>query len=532
MTSYVPCVTCESLLVRPHESVLDKSPVHYTYHNLVNTATECPLCFWILKWLDSFRDGPKAELAETGEVRATLHPGEYEDEEDEYDQENPEVSGTLRIGIELWSIQSTKLVASFALLLRGLIKGSNGYQAVTQMCNDLFRRTLIPATAKPVATTTRDPECWMQVRAWLRECMENHTLCRRRLVLPGCERTTCFNPARLIDIRNTKTQFLVETREWNSAEPVRYVTLSHRWAAHQMPKLTRSNLAELMVNIDANTLPPVFKDAIDISRSLEVPYIWIDALCIIQNDAEDWDKEAALMGQVYSNAFCNLGASAAAERSAGLYLNRDPRQVSLCRLRAQRREFNRTYGSYLEPDSVMSARVLLSRGWVLQERLLSPRSIYYGDKLNWECSELRACETFPHGGPVTGGYNPWGREGFPFRAANLLYDDMKYQELGIYRLQKCSPEVARIREVYRKWLCVVEYFSKCQLTYEEDRFPALIGLAKYWKVNTKDEYVAGIWVRDLLYGLLWYQKTPTHFKRQPKDYLGKYIQASRGLTHV
>ena len=353
--------------------------------------------------------------------------------------------------------------------------------------------------------------------------MENHTLCRRRLVLPGYEPTACFNPSRLIDIRNTNSQFLVETKDWSSAESIRYATLSHRWAANQMPKLTRSNIAQLMTSIDVNTLPPVFADAIEISRTLEVPYIWIDALCIIQNDAEDWDKEAALMGQVYSNAFCNLGASAAAERSAGLYLDRDPRQVSLCRLRAQRKEFIRTYGSYLEPNSVMSARVLLSRGWVLQERLLSPRSIYYDDKLHWECSELHACETFPQGGPIVGGFNPWGKEGFPFRAANLLYDDMRYKELDIYSPQICPPDVLRTREVYRKWLCIVEYFSKCQLTYEEDRFPALMGLAKYWQVVTHDEYVAGTWKGDLLYGLLWYQKTATHKKPLPLDYRGKHI---------
>ncbi|KAI4937802.1 hypothetical protein J4E85_000238 [Alternaria conjuncta] len=166
----------------------------------------------------------------------------------------------------------------------------------------------------------------------------------------------------------------------------------------------------------------------------------------------------------------------------------------------------------------MTARVLLRRGWVLQERLLSPRSIYYGEKLHWECSELHACETFPHGGPITGTFNPWGKEGFPFRAANLLYDDMRYKELGIYAPQQCSPEVARIREVYRKWLCVVEYYSKCQLTYEEDRFPALMGLAKYWQVITEDDYVAGTWRRDLVYGLLWYQERPAPKKPRSKDY--------------
>jgi len=532
MTSYAPCSTCEGLLVRPRESISNKTPAHYTHHTLITTARECPICFWLLKWLDSFSDGFKAEVAKTGYVLATLHIGEYVHEERNFEQEDPEDSGQLRIDAELWTHQSTRFVASFVILLRALVKGSNGYEAVIRYANDLFGRIRIPACAKPVATTTRDPSCWMQVQAWLRECMENHTLCRRRLVLPGCEPTTCFNPTRLIDIRNADSQFLVETKDWSSAESIRYVTLSHRWAANQMPKLTRSNIAELMTSIDAKTLPPVFADAIEISRTLEVPYIWIDALCIIQNDAEDWDKEAALMGQVYSNAFCNLGASAAAEKSVGLYLDRDPRQVSLCRLRAQRTEFNRTYGSYLKPDSIMTARVLLRRGWVLQERLLSPRSIYYGDKLHWECSELHACETYPHGGPIAYGYNPWGKEGFPFRAANLLYDDTKSEEYEFCSPQICPPDVLRTREVYRKWLCVAEYFSNCQLTYEEDRFPALMGLAKYWQVITKDDYVAGIWRRDLVYGLLWYQESPAPKKPRSKGYRGKYIQMLGSLTHV
>jgi len=534
MTLYAPCAACQGLLVRPHESIREKTPAHYTHHTLVATATECPLCFWILRWLNSFSNGPKAEVAETGHVLATLHVGEY-DEEEYFDQTHPELpdlSGTLRIDIELRRNQSNKPVASFVLFLRALIKGSNGYEAVINDVNDLFGRLRIPVSAKQVATTTRDPSCWMQVRVWLRECVEKHTLCRRRLVLPGCETTACFNPTRLIDIRNADNQFLVETKDWSSAESIRYVTLSHRWAANQMPKLTRSNIARLMTSIDLDTLPPVFRDAIEISRSLEVPYIWIDALCIIQDDAEDWDKEAALMGQVYSNAFCNLGASAAAERSVGLYSDRDPRHVSLCRLRAQRTEFNRTYGSYPEPNSVISARILLSRGWVLQERLLSPRSIYYGEKLHWECSELHACETFPHGGPIANSFNPWGKEGFPFRAANLLYDDKKYEVFDICSPQICPPDVLRTREVYRKWLCVAEYFSNCQLTYEEDRFPALMGLAKYWQVITEDEYVAGIWRSDLVYGLLWYQKNPNHIKPQPKDYRGKCIQALRSRTHV
>ena len=126
--------------MRPHESIFKKTPAHYTYHTLVATATECPLCFWLLKWLDSFSNGPKAKFAETGRVRATLHIGEYEHEEREFDQTYPEGSGQLRIYAELWTNPSTESVASFVILLRALVKGSNGYEAVVRYANDLFRQ--------------------------------------------------------------------------------------------------------------------------------------------------------------------------------------------------------------------------------------------------------------------------------------------------------------------------------------------------------------------------------------------------------
>lgn len=110
-----------------------------------------------------------------------------------------------------------------------------------------------------------------------------------------------------------------------------------------MPRLLRGNLEAIKTSIDTTNSPLSFKDAPKASRRMEVRYIWIDASCIIQDDADDWPEEAAHMGDVYRNGFCNLGAHAAADKAVGLYLARDPRRASLAVLHVVRHDFDPRY---------------------------------------------------------------------------------------------------------------------------------------------------------------------------------------------
>jgi hypothetical protein len=110
-----------------------------------------------------------------------------------------------------------------------------------------------------------------------------------------------------------------------------YLTLSHCWGKIANPFcLNARNLNPFRESgIPLAELPQTFQDAVHFARRLSsnVSYIWIDSLCIIQRDGEDWLYESAKMHQVYRNSYCNISATAAKDGLQGLYAERDPQHL-------------------------------------------------------------------------------------------------------------------------------------------------------------------------------------------------------------
>lgn len=100
----------------------------------------------------------------------------------------------------------------------------------------------------------------------------------------------------------------MQERGYGSSDksPPSYVTLSHRWGTQSFRLTTRETLEEHRKGIAFNILSPVFKEAVIITRQLGFRYLWIDSLCILQQDDEDWDRESMQMGQIYMCAVLNL----------------------------------------------------------------------------------------------------------------------------------------------------------------------------------------------------------------------------------
>ena len=86
-----------------------------------------------------------------------------------------------------------------------------------------------------------------------------------------------------------------------------YICLSHRWGP-AVPCTTSANLLSRIEGILVNDLPPTFRDAIFITRSLGVQYIWIDFLCIMQDPLSDCEEESAKMGNYYGLSWLAIGA--------------------------------------------------------------------------------------------------------------------------------------------------------------------------------------------------------------------------------
>ncbi|KAJ3962810.1 hypothetical protein N0V92_000498 [Colletotrichum tropicale] len=154
-----------------------------------------------------------------------------------------------------------------------------------------------------------------------------------------------------------------------------------------------SNIERHKAGIDFNILPDTFKDAVTITRELNIKYLWIDSLCIIQGPDGDFTEQSKHMEDVFSSAYCVLAASRAAGQCDGFLGDRVGRDY----VTFSRGE-DEVYHVCEEIDNFQGDVIdgaLNQRGWVLQERALARRTIYFTEKQTyWECGGGIRCETF------------------------------------------------------------------------------------------------------------------------------------------
>ncbi|KAJ4184958.1 hypothetical protein NW755_008872 [Fusarium falciforme] len=172
-----------------------------------------------------------------------------------------------------------------------------------------------------------------------------------------------------------------------------YVALSHCWGKGMMFRALKENIETLAKAVDFRRLPRTFQDAIKAARGLSVRYLWIDSLCIIQDDQEDWKREAARMQQVFSNATCIIAASSAGSSAVGfLKTRRDDRTFATLRSPSGAISYVCQFFDNFAQD--MGEAPLTKRGWVLQERALARRSIHFtSTQVYLECGKGVHCES-------------------------------------------------------------------------------------------------------------------------------------------
>lgn len=179
---------------------------------------------------------------------------------------------------------------------------------------------------------------------------------------------------------------------------VKYVTLSHCWGKSTYQTLTRQNLSVMMNRIPDAAMSKTFEDTFTTARYLGFQYIWIDSLCILQGDKEDWQREAALMSSVYAGSSLNIVALDAPSGETGCFFQRDAQTIRGHKLLAcaDAKSSDRTLYNCMPSGSFCFRGPAIERAWIFQERLLSPRNLHLGKReLLWECRERLACETLP-----------------------------------------------------------------------------------------------------------------------------------------
>ena len=195
-------------------------------------------------------------------------------------------------------------------------------------------------------------------------------------------------PKRLISVEDPKKPRIIETEELKiDPQKVDYIAFSHKWG--DMPKdavTTKETLERCKKKIPVNKLPASFKDVIAITHALGVKYLWIDSLCINQGRDGDFADQADTMQTTFSGASCVIAACDAENATDGFLKKREPTCVKIGNI------FVSAVTNDFERDVLQS--VLNRRGWVMQERALARRTVFFtGNQMYWECGDGVRCET-------------------------------------------------------------------------------------------------------------------------------------------
>ncbi|KAH6628424.1 heterokaryon incompatibility protein-domain-containing protein [Chaetomium tenue] len=382
-------------------------------------------------------------------------------------------------------------------------------------------------------------------RGWLETCVNSHGAdCSPS----GAEK---WMPTRLLEVVPQSNKiYLRESTTLDSTGDARYVALSHCWGQGGTPfTTTQQTLPHRMSGIAIDNLPQTFQDSVTLTKELGLRYLWIDSLCIIQDDAADWAKEAAQMAHVYRNAHLVLNAANSDSDSKGflqprhtpdtvplppppppntlnspspftstpLNLNPNPYPLASPNLNLNlkfhlqllppptRRPLNptTTTTTTTRQDRALAHEPISTRAWCLQEHILPVRALQYGRRqMFWGCELMRAGE----GGDVV----PLGQAqalggGQLKRLCVSGNIDVSVFARGADR----DPGKEAVVAVnWAGWYRMLEDYSARRITKHTDRLPALAGLALAVGRETSggaggEDYLAGIWRTGLLEGLLW-----------------------------
>ncbi|KAH6666289.1 heterokaryon incompatibility protein-domain-containing protein [Halenospora varia] len=312
--------------------------------------------------------------------------------------------------------------------------------------------------------------------------------------------------------------------ESKSSGEFKYVALSYCWGRipynmpiqqEEMNAFNRS-LAPLSVAV----LPPLIRDAIEVARRLDINYIWIDELCIDQTDEEDQKREFEKMQNIYTAAYATIIVTSCGSNQESFryrrksYMTETPFSIQLNEGGQESRQ-KRLYLrlTNLPTPTFVSSTKWNTRGWTLQEDLLSRRKIFFTPGgLFFECHELQDVEDIslkqmPRPLPLT-----WFRD-------------------------KLMPDAASKNDsIYHEWYKVVQNYSQRNLSKESDRLPAIQGLANRVAEMTGDKYHLGLFCGDAIRGLLWQSSVKTDIdfynsREEKPDYLALGMQEWLSYFH-
>ena len=311
-------------------------------------------------------------------------------------------------------------------------------------------------------------------KQWVTACRTTHKLCTSTV----SDASQPF-PTRLLDVDAGDPSVII-LRRWSLGAQGRYVALSHCWGLSQPSKTTKSTLSSHCQGMTVTALPKTFSDAVRVVRSLGMRYLWIDSLCIVQDDQDDWRREAAMMSDIYANAYLTMYAAHSTSCDSGFLEGRAPDPI----VKMPQQRLDPSF--YISVRHIFSDDIdksnLASRAWVIQKKILSPRTLHFtATQVYWEC---------------------WTRH---------QGEDLDDSYLGSFK-QDAYPKMLApggqspdelANHTPSQWWYLLSSYTACHLTYQKDKLIAISGLMNRISQVTSKKHVAGIFEDRLHEGLLW-----------------------------
>jgi hypothetical protein len=318
-----------------------------------------------------------------------------------------------------------------------------------------------------------------RARALIRDCRKNHVQCKA---------SSPRLPKRVIDVNSSGDGSNVRLHITGRHEKMTYLALSYCWGGDQKVTTTSRNLGSNLISIPKSSLDLTIQDAISMTRKLGFHYLWVDSLCIIQDDADDKEKEIQVMDEIYRNATLTIAAAATKSvREGFLRSSKASSLESRHKLPLRLPDGQMGFITAIAEKTVrgQTGWALDTRAWALQELILSRRVLVFADgDVRFQCQKTDLEAVVPN---------------------HIVYPN------HIERLPMRHQDLQTFLKV--KWYDLIEAYTHRALTDENDRLIAISGIVKLIQGRMRadvdiDEYFAGMWKSGLAGNLLWYTNMP------------------------
>ncbi|RDL39593.1 uncharacterized protein BP5553_03933 [Venustampulla echinocandica] len=328
-------------------------------------------------------------------------------------------------------------------------------------------------TARKLQTEVYSDASRHQIQRWLAECAD-HNQC------PGQAETIL--PTRVIEVApvgSPDRPRLVVT----AGKKGRYAALSYCWGSNSYGELNQSNLNEYIQTLCLNLLPQTLRDAIAVTKSISVPYLWVDALCILQDSDNDKSHEMSMMEGVYRDSLVAIVAANSEGATHGfLQPRKTPLESFTLPFRVSESQFGTMSVRELEAmEYDESSEPINERAWTLQESLLAHRYLIYSSHtLQWRCNA---------------GVRNFGNS---LHLVSYAEED-KYSHSFSTLNKPASDSEGELK----RWIRLVNLYSKRSASLPHDKLNAISAVAREFSPSLGHQYFAGLWEFSILWQLTW-----------------------------